>query len=114
MKLTAHPPYLPPHPFFLSIIRAFINYCRRFGLLGAVAEPSAGEGEEDAAPGWPGGGVGLLLSTLEETLAALDWVLHGGDSRLAPPLCQVSISVWGPRYPATDILLPITGQDFAS
>lgn len=67
-------------------------------MLGAG--DAAGDGNGDAsgdalaasAPGWPGGAVGLLLSTLEETLAALDWVLQGGDAALAPPLCQVCSS----------------------
>lgn len=53
----------------------------------------AGEGADGGgavgAPGWPGSGVGLLLSTLEETLAALDWMLASGGARLAPPFCQV-------------------------
>ena len=52
-------------------------------------EDGGGGGETGAAPGWPGGAVGLLLSTAEEALAALDWVLQGGDAALAPPLCQV-------------------------
>ena len=52
-------------------------------------EHGGGGGETGAAAGWPGGAVGLLLSTVEETLAALDWVLQGGDAALAPPLCQV-------------------------
>lgn len=67
------------------------------GASGAEADPAGDRGREDgggggdpgAAPGWPGGAVGLLLSTVEETLAALDWVLQGGDAALAPPLCQV-------------------------
>lgn len=48
-----------------------------------------GDAAAAAAPSWPGGSVGLLLATLEETLAALDWMLATGDARLAPPFCQV-------------------------
>jgi hypothetical protein len=73
---------------------------------GAEADPDGdggrgdgGGGEAGAAPGWPSGAVGLLLSTAEEALAALDWVLQGGDAALAPPLCQVPS--WQTKHPQT-------------